>query len=384
MDKLSELLNRNDSELARFLRLSLHGLRASLAVALDEATTDPGANTCRELLKELDQVLDAPKQSSIQDDSNWNDPFEPVNDPFEPPVSELKLSRLRDAFLDDGDLVKYLGHFRLESKSDADLWKDIQQKLLRLPSDSDLAHKWRERVRNFAHEVGAEEDTSERSLIAIPFSEDKVIYPGLTGTIKASGLCWSSNTPLEPRIADRNLKGDLYFLAGVVSTCIKFIELDPSSVHHALKSVYRFGVMSLASPEESSRYITTLIDRFQRVKKAQESLNLREILRTRLDLDEAIHSLVYQPPADRDSWWGKLQQESRSTLEPVVERLRQEGFKVQIRRLWGTYADIYTLSKDDLELHFGGIPGEVLACLRVYAKINEEVLSGRVLFRSLR
>ena len=57
---------------------------------------------------------------------------------------------------------------------------------------------------------------------------------------------------------------------------------------------------------------------------------------------------------------------------------------MQFRPLWGPYADVRAFSKDDLELDNGGIQGEVLACLRVYAKINDEELKGRVLFRSLR
>jgi hypothetical protein len=42
------------------------------------------------------------------------------------------------------------------------------------------------------------------------------------------------------------------------------------------------------------------------------------------------------------------------------------------------------LTKDDLQLDCGGTPGEVLTCIRVYARINQEELPGRVLFRSLR
>ncbi|MGD1913044.1 MAG: hypothetical protein ACFB2X_20015 [Rivularia sp. (in: cyanobacteria)] len=105
-------------------------------------------------------------------------------------------------------------------------------------------------------------------------------------------------------------------------------------------------------------------------------------LRARLDLDEAIHSLVYLPCVDRFSWWGKLQQEARRTLEAAVQQARQAGYQIQIRPLWGTYADIYSFSKDDLQIDIGGTPGEVSACLRVYAKINDEELRGRVLFRS--
>ncbi|MEN2383518.1 MAG: hypothetical protein KA716_32185 [Gloeotrichia echinulata DEX184] len=42
------------------------------------------------------------------------------------------------------------------------------------------------------------------------------------------------------------------------------------------------------------------------------------------------------------------------------------------------------MSKDNLRLQFGGNPGDVVACLRVYAKINEQEFPGRVLFRSSR
>lgn len=92
-------------------------------------------------------------------------------------------------------------------------------------------------------------------------------------------------------------------------------------------------------------------------------------MRARLDLDEAIYSLVYLPPADRYSWWGKLQQEARRTLDQVVEKARHAGYQVQIRSLWGTYADVYTWSKDDLRLDISGVRGEVSACLRVYGML---------------
>ncbi|NET29573.1 MAG: hypothetical protein F6K01_30885, partial [Okeania sp. SIO1I7] len=115
-----------------------------------------------------------------------------------------------------------------------------------------------------------------------------------------------------------------------------------------------------------------------------ESGDILEMLRARLDLDEAIHSLVYVPPVERYSWWGQLQKKCRDTLAVISTRAKKAGHQVKIRPLWGSYADILSRSKDDLELDSGGTPGEVLACLRVYAKIQEEVLPGRVLFRGQR
>jgi len=68
----------------------------------------------------------------------------------------------------------------------------------------------------------------------------------------------------------------------------------------------------------------------------------------------------------------------------VVEQAMGAGYDVRIKQLSGLYADICALSKDDLQLDCGGNPGEVLTCLRVYTRINQEESPGRVIFRSLR
>lgn len=35
-------------------------------------------------------------------------------------------------------------------------------------------------------------------------------------------------------------------------------------------------------------------------------------------MDEAMHSLIFVPPAERYSWWGKLQQESRRSIAKLL------------------------------------------------------------------
>lgn len=403
MQHLRELLKVKNSELAQELRFALRGLRATLQKTLAEVPLDPGASRCKELLKELDDLLELTTVQQEQqnqktvlppstaDDSRLADVFDPVPQQDSLPVlsstEELKLSRLRQEFISNQELLFYLGNdensstIPLQSTTDRDLWNKIQRFLLRVPES--LANSWRERSQMLAQEAGTSADNFK--LVELPFSRNELIYPGLngTGTVPASGLCWSASAPLDPRLTEGTLEGDLKFLADVVSTCLKFIELD-SSLHHALKRVYRFGIQSLDSKPERDNYIATLIDCFQRAQAAEKTSEPVITLRTRLDLDEAVHSLVYLPPATRDSWWGKLQQESRRTLKNVAERARQAGCTVQIRALWGPFATVRDASRDNLPLKSGGKPGEVLACLRVYAKINEEVLPGRVLFRSLR
>ena len=60
MQHLSKLLEIENSELAKGLRFGLRGLRASLRETLKEETNsdDPGASACRELLRELDLLLE--------------------------------------------------------------------------------------------------------------------------------------------------------------------------------------------------------------------------------------------------------------------------------------------------------------------------------------
>jgi hypothetical protein len=382
MQHLSKLLKIDDSNLAWVLRLGLHGLRTQLQEALKIATIDPGSSACQELLRELDILLEVASQQkslssetvlSTEDSSSWEDVLEPVTSELK---GELKLKQIGEALLSDRELSNYIGDYQFLSTNDADLWNQMQRLLLRVPEK--VAHAWQERILTEASQVGATEDKPHLSL---PFTRKECIYPGLTGKIKATGLCLSDQVDFDPRLTMERYDGEIDLLAGVVCICLKFIELD-SSLHHALKSVDRFGVRSLNDEREKSKYVTALIDRFRRVQTTADHVDPVVVLRARLDLDEAIHSLVYLPCADRYSWWGKLQQEARRTLDQVVEKTRDAGYHVQIRPLWGTYADIFNWSKDDLQLDIGGVRGEVSACLRVYAKINDEVLPGRVLFRS--
>jgi hypothetical protein len=364
MQHLRQLLAIENSELSRLLRFSLHGIEAALTQARIASPQDPGAEICDEVLQEIHNLLQSPTLTYSKPDSH----------------AELKLTHLRTAFDSDSELSLYLGNSPLQSQTDSDLWQEIQRKLLRLPED--LATTWRQRALELATEVGAKADNSH--LYQLPFIRDEIIYPGLSGTVKTQGLCLSQKALLDAKITPSYESQELYALAGFVNLYIKFIALDPD-LHHALKSVFSFDVISFHSkPEQQAQYIDALIDRFQRTQKAEENADPLTSLRAWIDVDEAIHSLVFVPPAERYSWWGKLQQESRRMLKKVVDRAINSDNNVRIRQLSGLYADICTLTKDDLQLDCGGAPGEVLTCIRVYARINQEESPGRVLFRSLR
>ncbi len=382
MLNLNKLLNTKDSKLAWLLRLKLLGLRTELEEALKTEVSDTGNHACRELLQELNVILDAQNKSdNTEEIPTWEDVFEPASNQVENKVqvpqthAELKLKPITQSLLSQKELSQYIGEYQFRGTDDAELWNEMQRLLLRIPEKQ--AEKLRSQSFSQLIKLGVMEDKT--SLQQLPFSTSEHIYSGLKGKIQASGLCFSNTINFDERLQTQRSGNELDILAAIVSTCLKFIELDPH-LHHALRSIDRFGVRSLDSTDKA-KYIATIIERFNRVKvtfNASGSFNLR----ARLDLDEAIHSLTYLPCVDRFSWWGQLQKEARRTLETAAQQTRQAGMSVQIRPLWGTYADIYSFSKDDLQIDIGGIPGEVSVCLRVYAKINDEVLPGRVLFRS--
>ncbi|MBH8554776.1 hypothetical protein I8751_20945 [Nostocaceae cyanobacterium CENA357] len=364
MQHLNQLLNIKNSELAKLLKFSLHGLEATLTQARNELPNDPGTQICDEVLQELHSLL------------------QPQTDKYDtiPSPDELKFNHLRKAFETDPELNYYLGDSPLQSQTDSDLWNEIHHKLLRVPED--LATDWRQRALELVQEVGAVEDNSH--LYEVPFIRDEIIYPGLSGTVQAKGLCLSQQAFLSYEIIPDNASENMHLLAGFLLLYINLIEID-QDLYHALKSVFGFDVVSLHSkPEQKNQYIEALSDRFHRVQKTEENTDPLLTLRAWIDMDEAIHSLVFIPPAERYSWWGKLQQESRRILKKVADRANIVGHNVRIRQLSGLYADICTLSKDDLQLECGGVPGEVLTCLRVYARINQQEYPGRVIFRSSR
>ena len=377
MLNLNKLLDTKNSKLAWLLRLKLLGLRTELQEALKTEVSDPGSNACRELLQELDVILNPQnKGNNTEEDSLWSDVFEPVKNQLLPqPPKEIQLKPIAENILQHKELSPYIGEYNFYNNDDAQLWNEMQRLILRVPQTQ--ADKLRSQISSQLITLSTTEDTT--SLQQLPFPTSEHIYSGLKGNIQASGLCFSNTIDFDERLQTQRSGTELDILAGVVSTCLKFIELDPH-LHHALRSVDRFGVRSLRLADKP-KYIAALIERFNKVKVTFNTNNLIA-LRARLDLDEAIHSLTYLPCVDRFSWWGKLQQEARRTLDTAAQQARQAGINVQIRPLWGTYADIYPFSKDDLQIETGGIPGEVSACLRVYAKINDEILPGRVLFRS--
>ncbi|BAZ79574.1 hypothetical protein NIES73_08190 [Sphaerospermopsis kisseleviana NIES-73] len=375
MQHIQQLLATENSQISQLLKLSLYGLQATLNQARIEYPNDPGNDLCENVILEIHNLLE-PEVITESPENVVIDEAKP-----EQLLNVLNvLNELREVFNTDLELNFYLGNAPLQSQNDGDLWNEIHRKLLRVPED--LATNWKKRALEMAQKVGATEDYI--NIEQFPFVRDEIIYPGLNGTVQAKGLCLSKKAFFKSEIAPLYNSEDLQLLAGFLLLYTKFIEIDPD-LHHALKSVFSFDVVSLKSqPEQRQLYLEALSDRLQRTQKTEENTDPIINLRAWIDMDEAIHSLVFVPPAERYSWWGKLQQESRRILKKVANKAIKASHDVKIRQLSGLYADICAYSKDDVQLDHGGTPGEVLTCLRLYTRINQEEHPGRVLFRSLR
>jgi hypothetical protein len=366
-ETMNSLLARPDTRAAQALRWGLHGLRASLHAALDEVSPEPGGEDLRALLAELEPLLGKGQTAA----STLLPTDGPSDLPAQDGSDQLLLPPLAKAVAEDSRLGQLRGSV-VGTRSDDEIWNDVQRLLLRLPRS--LSEEWRRRSLKLAGQLGARPQETQEALLPLP--EDKELYPSLTGKTRATGLRSSPAAPLDPRIGHPG-EGDLRVLAGITSAYLWFIENDPH-LYHCLKSVFRFGLAPLAG-EQRDRYVNELLRCWERVRGG--GLGPKERLKARLDLDEAFHSLVYQPTAATDSWWGRLLSEARDTLFAAREEAAGSGCSVHLQVLGGNFADVNWLAPDSLQVDFG-VPGEVCACLRVWARIDGEELKGRVLYRS--
>jgi hypothetical protein len=360
------LLARADSQASQGLRWGLHGLQASLQAVLLELPQDPACEQLRALLAELESLL-GPAEEKEQPN---------VAPDWAPPdAAGPRLLPLARAVAKDRRFQAELKSAPIPEDSDDEIWNGIQRLLLRVAPH--LAEEWRHRSQEFADQAGGRLD--EWAALTLPLPWDEALYPGVTGEIRAAGLRAAPTAPLDPRLGAPD-GDDLRILASITSTCLWFVDHDPN-LNHSLKSVFRFGMVPLTG-DQRERYVAELVRRWERVRTAPPlGQSLKENLKALLDLDEALHSLVYQPPAAPDSWWARMQDQARQALFAARDRAIQAGGAVHFQLLGGNFADVNRLAPDSLQVDFGA-PGEVCACLRIWARIEGEELNGRVLYRS--
>jgi hypothetical protein len=359
-EPLRRLLARPAATTGQAVHWGLLGFRACLEAALQAAPDDPGAGDVRLLLEQLAWVQAPPAAACATALSA------PTTAAPGPATAAGWLTALADEVRGHAHLRAVLGEIHLRSGSDADTWADLNHLFLRLPPPQD--RQWRDYCVKRAEEVGAR-IAAPAITLPLPWTEE--VYPALVGTVRAPGLATATAAPDD----------DHHLLAGVVKSCLWFAENDPS-LGHALKSVYSFSWKSLRDREQARLYAQELLRRWHRVEAAPApppAPQACDWLKDRLDLDEAVHSLLHLPPAAPGSWWDRLRNTARLAL--FRARDRATGCTAYFQTLGGNFAAITRLAdRESLGVPFG-TPGEVVACLRVWARLNTDELKGRVLYR---
>lgn len=378
MKGIDRLLGIPSSQLGRTLRDALIGLRAVLEFALRESPQDPGAEAARLLLSELNFVLGiSPVSVALIEHQETETGLIAV--PVTSPVA-VKLAAIKQELRSDDTLLAELGPVQIQADAYPDLWLQINYLLLR--ASPRQADRWRRRLQDA---VGTERCTeAPNNARLLPGESEVLVFPGLIGETSVPGLWVSQAAPLDERVeryyihADRD-NPDLRSLAQAVSLCLTMIKLD-ADLHHALQAVDAFRVMPLRDEIQRRKFEQALVDYFGDVCRAQR--DSIEEFKARLRLDEAIHSLVHYPPAQRTSWWGQFRQRCRDTLFKARDRLRARNIAVELRELPLSYRNAHDLTKDNISLDSGGTAGDVLASLRVWAKIEQQEDSGRAIYRA--
>jgi hypothetical protein len=331
-----EVLGGPAGPLRDAVRWGLEGLRGCLAAAAE----DPAAPR---LLAELEELISGRPAAA-------------------PAPGGPLLGGLADAAEADPQLQAEVGPLSLSRTDDASIWTDLHWHLLRAAEET--AREWRAQAARAAADAGARLVPATGT--GPPISPGEELVPGLAGAITVGGVRGTGATPgTEPMAVLLN--------AAAVSGW--FAESGTPGLRHALRSVRRFEVASLA--QDRGAAYRAEVERRRGVLLAEAGNPGAGLLRALLDLDEAVQSLLPWPPPAPNSWWGRWRRQAR---EAVREARRVVPVSCQIRPLAGRFAEVHHLTADSLPVEVG-TPGEIVVCLRQYATVGGEEIMGRVLYR---
>jgi hypothetical protein len=389
MNALARLLEAGPgSQIARTARSGLIGLRASLIDAVQGCPDDVALAQGRELIAALGTIL-APEDPAL---ARAGQVFPDAAAPQDPALDKLIAGFASDpavtAWLDASSLAD------LRDQPDAGgtqagqpvsgtaaAWRALHLCLLRLPEP--LADQWRARAAALAAPAPA-----GAGGLALRGDAEAILVPArgpaeagirvspqaaLDGDVAAVlGLAGGAS----PGLAERSDRAEL---AQVASLALGMAALDRQLVL-CLESVLFQGSRKLDEKLRRS-FRTDLIGRLRGLARCEPgSVAALEAL---IDVDEAVNSLSHRPPAGLGSWWGQLRQKSRRMTTQAADSLRSGGADVEVLTLGLRYLDVRDLTTgNDVPWGSGGEPGDVLACLRLWARIGTRTIPGRVLYRA--
>ncbi|MFD5697284.1 hypothetical protein [Streptomyces lasiicapitis] len=320
--------------------------------------------------------------------------------PPPPPAADPHLAALAAELGRNPDSVAHLGPLPAPDVSDtAALWHWFHLTLLRLPSPH--AAQWRARARQLpmvAGDPGGELWDEWRALdggqVLLPplprlgvsgvrLSRAGSVAPWAMAAAEAGeqpsgeGSGRHRDPRTTPALGDpRSPLSVCVILAGWVA---ELTALD-GQLHHCLENVAHRGVVPLRETEHREAYRHELAQRIGRL--ARQTPDSAAELRAALAVDEALCSVLHLPPAAPGSWWAQLAETSQRAVLELRRRVRDNGADVAVEVLAPSYREARRRTGgNDIPLDAGGRKGQVLAGLRLWARIEGRELPGRVVYR---
>jgi hypothetical protein len=356
-----DLLGTGGSTLATLLRYELVGLCSALRRAAADHPDDPGSAACAAVLAHLDPLVggqpvavaaDRPATRASTPDAVWQ--------------AVLELDARPDA------PAGWLAGAGADTPV-ADLARRAYLAALRLPADAAAA--WREVL-----DRAVAGRRADGPWVELPGPVEQVLVAPVAG---AAGVRSCPGAGMDADVAASlglglgapppNPDGEL---AAVATALVRLSALD-DTLWLGLASLRHRGLAPFGTALQAA-YRRTLLDRLTAYRNSAPGSPAQ--FRALLAVDEALNCVLHRPVADPGAWWASLGHRSRD----VVLRAQQEHPDVAVRLLAYRYRDATGLT-DGTDIGIdtggnGGHTGEILACLRLWARIGEDVLPGRVIF----
>jgi hypothetical protein len=385
MDTAKRLLQVTESsEIARTARSGLIGWRAILADAVARCPQDPGRIPAIDLIGQVDEILRA-----------WGAEQDSGAAATAPaPYLDFGLRDLVAAFAGDPSVVQFLDTQSLaalrrasegpQDRADA-IWRALHLCLLRLPEQ--VSAQWRGKTAA----LSAPAEIAAEAWRRLPGEHRATLVPVRAtpeGTLLAGGIQTAPDAVVDEEVlaavrghgTGAQDRGDAAELARLSSLLLALTALDENLVL-CLESVHFKGSTRL-DDKIRQLYGTDLLGRLREYARSEPGSAAS--LEALIEVDEAVNSLTHRPPAAVGSWWDQIRQQSRRMVDQSVSALKARGTDVEVMQLSLRYRDVRDLtSGNDVASRSGGEPGDVLACLRLWARIGGKTVLGRVMYRVL-
>ncbi|MGX1660833.1 hypothetical protein [Streptomyces sp. NPDC055366] len=393
MDALRALCLTPGSRLGTVARAQLAGLHTTLDELLRVWPDDPGAEQCRAALREVEKLLASEGEESREETPAFTG-ARPVAVPARGPAgpdaaADAELLPLCGELVSSPETSEYLGPLRAPTTADTSTrWLWLHTTLLRLPAA--YATKWRERAQLSAA-FAAADPADERWIEWWAYDREQVLVPPLSRfgapgvRLNAAGVRpdWAldaAEAAWVPPAVGAEDRAPLEVWVQLAGWVAELARLD-GQLHHCLESLTHRGTLALHTPEHLGAYRHEVSQRLTRLARAPRDSPAE--LRAALAVDEALCSVIHLPPAAPGSWWAEVAETSQRAVLGLRRRVQGSGSDVEVKALApSAYRDArQRTGGNDIPLDAGGRKGQVLAGLRLWARVEGRELPGRVVYR---